>query len=203
MAIIRLDQTHYATQTKKNQVIEAMQSWGEQGILLHTNNVSIDQDHTQRCPDCWDEVYAQSEYECTTCYGTTFSPPFKNVNRIWSLFENTQKRESTNKRGEYIADSRTVYLEGVTSISPGDFFVRVREWDVVHRPVVLGDRYRIDDINESNLRTGAKYAQEPNDRLGQRVQVSRMPSSHPIYQYVIDPMKPVGRPDAQWLGGEI
>ena len=203
MAIIRMDQTGYATNTVRNRSTEALQAYGEQAILLNSYTPGIHEGDVNRCENCWDDVYAQSEYTCPICFGVGFNPPFDRISRVWSLFENANKDEKRDKRGEYFPDRRTVYIEGWVTVTPGDFLIRVRKWDAEYRPIELAGRYQIGDLVESNLRTGADYAQEADDRVGQRTNVNFLERSHPLYRFPIKSDTIVQRYDGQSYGAEV
>lgn len=159
---------------------------GEECIILHTFHVNEDPDQP-RCTLCWDDDYKQTgKYDCPNCYGTTFEGGIKEEWRAWGLFTSNIQGETKAKRGEWELDARRVQLEASPDMGEHDFIIRVLQWDNdLHAPLVLGGRYVMGPVEEDTLHTGNQYAQQDDDKIGQKANITLLSTEHPLYLYQI------------------
>lgn len=178
----------YAVRQLRQSVRDSLSAHGEEVIILALYRPSADQDTQPRCPVCFNDVYNQPEdQECTQCWGTTFSGGVKIAARIWALFTDMgQNEEKLGKHGVYSPDNRSVQLEYPPLVSERDILIRVRRWDVEHRPLEVEGFYYLGKSDPTSLRTGNRFGQYGWDLVGQRAPVSRLDdSSHVITKYPV------------------
>jgi hypothetical protein len=194
MAVIRTPQQQtnfFASQA----VREALMTAGEECIVLHLYHVFEDDGTQPRC-SCYDNVYEQiADWECPLCYGTTFVGGIKNIWRAWGIFSDHPLSEKYAKPGMWTSDDRSVQLENEPTLMQHDFLVRVQQWDNYGAPVLLGDRFVIDEVKQSSLRTGNRYGQTIMDVYGNSGKIHRVPPNHPIQNYNIALGTPLPRVD--------
>jgi len=196
MPNLRLPQA-YANAFAAQSVRDALASMGEEAILLSTYHLFADLGTQPRCRN-FNSVYEQEDHwNCVRCYGTTFEGGIKNFARGWAIFTDHPLDEKYTKTGEWTPDDRSAQLENEPKLLQHDYIVRVQQWDNTHSPVVWGDRYVIDEVQELTLRTGNQYGQNHSvDCYGQQAKIHRLPTNHPIFNYNIPLGVPVMRVDS-------
>jgi len=176
----------FAIRNLRKNVREAMQSHGEEVILLQMFHATTDEGTQGRCPNCYDDIYkASGQFSCDVCYGTTFEGGIKKMLRSWAIFTVNDGNELRRKRGEWQPDNRNVQLEASIDLMQNDYLVRVSKWSPDHRPVELSDRYVVGVVTDESLRTGNQVAQDDNDRVGQRCPVNMLKPEHVAYRIPI------------------
>jgi hypothetical protein len=194
MAVIRVPQS-YTRSWASQSVREALATVGEECIVLHLYHIKEDEGIQPRC-SCYNSTYDQpSEWECTSCFGSTFAGGVKNIWRAWGLFGDHPLDEKYAKTGMWTPDDRSVQLENEPLLMRHDYIVRVQQWDLYGSPVIMGDRYIIDEIKQSTLRTGNAYGQNGMDTYGNAGNLHRLPENHPIQNYSIPLGVPIARMD--------
>lgn len=194
MPVIRLPRQHTVSRARA-QFLEAAQTVGEVVILLSMYHASVDTGTVPRCTVCYDSVYQQSDTSiCTNCFGTTFEGGIKAVSRGWAIVVDNVLDQQFRKRGQWNDDDRNLQLEPVIPFMDHDYIIRVKRWDPQFRPLQLGDRYIVEDIDEISLRTGSRYGQQVIDVYALKSRMRALPTEHVIYQYAVNQTLPVLRP---------
>lgn len=194
MAVVRLPQP-YASNHVSMQNMEALQSVGEEIIYLSMFHVNIDGENQPRCTDCYDEDYNQQDtFKCLTCYGTTYEGGVKEACRAWAIVGDAQNMEDFSKQGVWNKERVTAQVEITPVTMSNDYIIRVARWSDTHVPLVLSDRYIIEDVGIRSVRTGARLGQVyARDYFGQKTYMSRVDPNHPIQSYPISLTEPMPR----------
>jgi len=197
MGVVRLPQP-YASNHVAMQNMEALQTVGEEIIYLSMYHVNIDAGTQPRCED-YDPDYNQDDhFKCTICYGTTFDGGVKAACRAWSIVGDAQNIEDFSKQGVFNKERVTAQVEITPVTMSNDYIIRVARWSDTHVPLVLGDRYIIEDVGVRSVRTGARYGQVyRQDYFGQKTYMSKVDPNHPIMLYpvsLVDPMPRLEEP---------
>lgn len=195
MAVIRLPQP-YASSHVSMQNMEALQTIGEEVIYLSMFHVNIDGNTHPRCVN-YDPDYNQDDhYKCATCYGTTYQDGVKAVCRAWAILGDAQNMEDFTKKGVWNREKVTAQLEITPITMSNDYIIRVQQWSDTHVPLILGDRYIIDDVTVRSVRTGARFGQvQARDFFGQKTYMSVVDPNHPIQLYPVSLTEPMPRLD--------
>jgi hypothetical protein len=193
MAVIRLPQP-YASNHVAMQNFEALQTVGEQIIYLTMFHVNIDHETHPRC-SCYDPDYnQQDEFKCPDCYGTTYQGGVKAFCRAWAIVGDAQNQEDFSRQGVWNKERVTAQLEITPTTMTNDYIIRVQQWSETNVPLVLGDRYILEDVGVRSVRTGARFGQVPRqDFFGQKTYMSKVDPNHPIQLYPIDLTVPMPR----------
>jgi len=195
MAVIRLPQP-YANNRVAMQNFEALQSVGEQVIYLTMFHVNIDGDTHPRCPN-YDPDYNQDDhFKCPLCYGTTYQGGVKVACRAWAIVGDAQNQEDFSKQGVWNKERVTAQIEITPTTMTNDYIIRVSQWSNTNVPLVLGDRYILEDVGVRSVRTGARLGQVARqDFFGQKTYMSKVDPNHPIQLYPVDLTVPMPRLD--------
>lgn len=173
----------WAVRQARQSVLDSLMSHGEMCIVFQSFHSSTDPG-AERCI-CYDDVYKSQERQyCTICYGTSFKG-FKEVARVWGIFEDAPRQERQEKRGSWTPDTRRFQTEGLVSLNSGDFVARVSYWDG-ERPLTIEGVYVLGEVRQESLRTGARYGQSYFDVVGQNSTLNRLTDEHPIYKFNFD-----------------
>jgi len=186
MGVVRLPQP-YASNHVAMQNLEALQSVGEEVVYLSMYHVNIDLDTHPRCSTCYDPDYnQQDQFKCSDCYGTTYQDGVKQVCRACAIVGDAQDMEDFSRQGVWDKKRVTAQLEITPITITNDYIVRVQKWSDTHVPLVLGDRYIIEDVGVRSVRTGNKFGQVyGQDYFGQKTYMSKVDHNHPIQLYPI------------------
>lgn len=177
MAVIRLPQ-QYANDRFAEQVREASQSIGELVIAIKMYRPWIDDpssnpEHFPHCPRCWDEFYQEStDKNCPVCGGSGYSTSdtdrgIKEFGRIWVIIsDNTYTGNVERRYGQWSPDERMIQIEGGVELQEHDYIIRVKKWSHDYRPLMLGDRLRLQNpYPTESLRSGNEPAQNPGTNV--------------------------------------
>jgi hypothetical protein len=190
----------YAVRFARNNVRDSLMSHGEECVLLHMYHVNqvLDAglDDVDRCPDCFDNIYkGPDRFDCPRCFGTTFDGGVMTANRGWGIFIDADDDEVFGKRGFWHPIASAVHLEWPPELWQRDFVVRVSQWSLDHRPLVLDAIYVFKSVKEQSVRTGNQIGQTSLDTVGQRTELQSISTEMPIWQYPI-----VGQQFNRWDG---
>lgn len=172
MAVIKLVE-NWSVNQLRSQVRDSLQYHGEECILLSLYHSFSDPD-APRCPRCTNDAYMSGENACPVCYGTSFDGGVKESRRVWGLFTDHIASEQLATRGEYQPDSREVQCEPFPMLIEHDVIVRVRHWDINHKPLHVEGYYVIQAVTKDSLRTGNRFGQTSQDVVGQKATVTRL-----------------------------
>jgi hypothetical protein len=190
--VVRVPRQHTVDRTTK-QVMESMQSVGEECIALTMFHPSVDETQP-RCSECYDPIYKQNaKSDCSSCFGTTIEGGVKYVQRAWATFTESTNEEKYTKRGAWQPDEREVQIEAFPQLARHDYLVRVKRWDLNFGPLELADRYILGTVTEVVLHAGSRFSQQDIDKVGQKSSLQMLPKNHVIYRYEIPLEIPIPR----------
>lgn len=177
------------------QHIEAAQLLGEQVIILNMYRVGRDEGVAPRCPNCYDDVYKDSDTsQCPVCFGTTFQGGVKQMSRAWAIPGDADNTQEFKPRGAWESDTRSVQVERYPDLFEHDYLIRVFDWGPNWVPRTLGPRYRFSGaVHEVSLRTGARYNQTFLDRIAQTSNLALVDRQSPIQLFKIPEGQPILR----------
>lgn len=177
----------YAIGLARQAIRDSLLSHGEECILLQMYHVGTDEGTAKRCPECYDDIYKQSESaNCTDCYGTTFAGGVKSAVRVWGLFTDHVAAEQIGQNGVWAPDQRDVQIEPFPLLTEHDFLVRVRMWDSTHKPIEVEGYYGIQQVTRNSLRTGNRFGQWRWDVVGQKATITELQKNSPICAYPVE-----------------
>jgi len=174
----------YAVRFARQSVRDSLMSHGEEVVLLHTYHVNVDQEHAQRCPVCWDDVYeGTTHFDCEHCYGTSFDGGIKNIFRAWAIFTDAEDHEDFSKRGMWHPKECNMHTEHVPDLWQRDYVARVTSWTLDHKVNGIEGIYVCKEVANESVRTGNRIGQTGFDNIGQRADMQRIGDEMPIYKY--------------------
>jgi hypothetical protein len=176
----------YSVSLARQAVRDSLLSHGEECIALQMYHVNDDENIARRCPQCYDDIYKQSELaNCGDCFGTTFAGGVKTAVRVWGLFTDQATAEQIGQNGVWAPDQRDVQTEPFPLLGEHDFIVRVRMWDSAHRPLEIEGFYGVQQVTRNSLRTGNRFGQARWDVVGQKATITEMQKNAPICSYSV------------------
>jgi hypothetical protein len=193
MTVVRLPQPG-SNNRASMQNMEALQTLGEEIIYLSMYHFSVDMNNFPRCQN-FDADYDQDDhFKCQFCYGTTYQGGVKLACRAWAIIGDTVKMEDLSRQGVYNKERVHAQLEVTPVAITNDYIIRVAKWSDNHTPLVLGQRYIVEDVTVRSLRTGSRMGQQfAVDYMGQKAQINKLDPNHPIQLYPVDLTTPVPR----------
>jgi hypothetical protein len=174
VAVIKLVEDYAVSQLRKD-VRDALTLAGELSVLLNTFHPG--EPDAIPCPQCGDDIYESPEADCLSCYGTMFDGGVRVANKVWALYTDKPVPEQDGPRGVFRPDARSVQFEAFPIIAEHDVLVRVRRWGVDGTPSELEGFYMLAVPQRRSLRTGSRFGQHSWDVVGQKAQLSELPSS--------------------------
>ncbi len=181
---LKLVEDFAVTQLRKD-VRDSLQMGGEQCIVLQLRHEQTDGD-AERCPSCDDDIYKEAEGDCLVCYGTRFAQPIKQALKVWAMFaDQVDADEQLTKRGQYQTDNREMQIEAFPELTQHDIVVRVRRWTPEGRVAEIEGYYIVDKVTANSVRTGNRFGQHQWDIVGQKANVTELPSSVAIAKFPV------------------
>jgi hypothetical protein len=177
----------YAVNTAYAKVADAARMIGEEIIALNMYRVGVDDETAPRCV-CFNDVYENSQqYECPSCFGTTFSGGVKAAWRIWAIFNDVRNDpEHIAKAGVYLKGTSSVQTEPWPALYENDYLVRVSSWDIgKNSPLTFAERYLVQDSQNFSIRSGNMYGNADMLQVAQLVSANLLPPNHFIYRFNI------------------
>lgn len=176
----------YSVSLARQSIRDSLLSHGEECVLLQMYHIGEDEGKAKRCPQCYDDIYKQSEAaNCTDCFGTTFVGGVKSAVRVWGLFTDHVAAEQIGQNGVWTPDQRDVQTEPFPLLTEHDFIVRVRMWDSLHKPIEVEGYYGVQQVTRNSLRTGNRFGQARWDIVGQKATITELQKNSPIYSYPV------------------
>jgi hypothetical protein len=186
---------NYSVSLARQAIRDSLLSHGEECVALQMYHVGQDENKADRCPQCFDDIYKQSDISnCTDCYGTTFAGGVKSAVRVWAMFTDHVVAEQVGQNGVWTPDQRDVQIEPFPALTEHDFIVRIRMWDALHKPIEIEGYYGVQQVTRNSLRTGNRFGQWGWDVVGQKATITELQKNSPIYAY---PVVGVQFPDSQ------
>lgn len=177
---------NYAVTMARQSIRDSLMSHGEECILLQMYHVGEDEGTAPRCPQCYDDIYKQSDAaNCKDCFGTTFTGGVKAAIRVWGMFTDHVAAEQIGPKGVWTPDQRDMQCEPFPLLTEHDYLVRVRLWDASHRPTELEGYYGIQQVTRQSLRTGNRFGQWQWDVVGQKATVTELQKNSPICSFKV------------------
>jgi hypothetical protein len=174
----------YAVSMARRSMRDSLMSHGEECIALQMYHIHEDEGKAERCPQCYDDLYKQSnQANCEDCYGTTFAGGVKSAVRVWGMFTDQAEAEQIGAKGVWNPDQREMQVEPFPLLTEHDYVVRVRLWDTSHKPVEIEGYYGIQQVKRNSLRTGNRFGQWQWDVVGQKATITLLQKNSPIYAY--------------------
>jgi len=177
----------YAVNTAYSRVSDAARMLGEQCIALNMYRVGVDDDTAPRCV-CFNDVYENTQqFDCPSCFGTTFSGGVKEAWRVWAIFNDNRNQEDIRRQGGiYLEGHNSVQTEPWPPLYQNDYLIRVPRWDLNRNaPLAFAERYTITDCQNVSVRSGSVYGNANSLQVAQAIQAKLLPPSHPMYGYNI------------------
>lgn len=176
----------YSVVLARQAVRDSLLSHGEEFVALKMYHVGEDENVAPRCPQCYDDIYKQSDIaNCPDCFGTTFAGGVKSAMRVWGLFTDHVVAEQIGQNGVWAPDQRDVQTEAFPLLTEHDFLVRIRMWDSTHKPIEIEGYYGIQQVTRNSLRTGNRFGQARWDVVGQKATITEMQKNAPICAYSV------------------
>src|SRR5689334_3461200 len=124
--------------------------------------VNIGGETHPRCTRCYDpDCNQQGRVKCPLCYGTTYQDGVMTACRAWAIVRDAQNQEDFSQRGVWNKERVTAQLEITPTTMTNDYIIRVQQWSETNVPLVLGERYILEDVGVRSVRTGARIGQVP------------------------------------------
>jgi hypothetical protein len=175
---------NYAVTLARQSMRDSLMSHGEECIALRMYHVNEDEGKAARCPQCYDDMYKQSNaINCSDCYGTTFAGGVKSAVRVWGMFTDQAVAEQIGAKGVWQPDQRDMQVEPFPLLTEHDYVVRVRLWDSSHKALEVEGYYAIQQVTRNSLRTGNRFGQWQWDIVGQKATVTELQKNSPICSY--------------------
>jgi len=174
---------NFAVAQMRRDIRDALQSYGEQAIVLGLRHEIADGD-AERCL-CDDDIYNEGEGDCGVCYGTRFADPVKKVAKVWAVFTDQVADEEFAKTGVWEPDVREIQTEAFPLLMQHDFVVRVRRWTADGQAAEVEGFYLVQKVTTDSLRTGNRFGQYVWDVVGQKASVTKVPNSVAITRYPV------------------
>lgn len=175
---------NYAVAQARRSMRDSLMSHGEECIALQMYHIHEDAGKAERCPQCYDDLYKQSnQTNCEDCYGTTFAGGVKSAVRVWGMFTDQAEAEQIGAKGVWNPDQREMQVEPFPLLTEHDYVVRVRLWDTNHKPVEIEGYYGVQQVKRNSLRTGNRFGQWQWDVVGQKATITLLQKNSPICAY--------------------
>ena len=187
--VIRVDQPH--TRGWFSQCVQdANQIVGERVIAFEMWNSQNAPADLPRCPDCYDDVYDQSDGtggQCPRCFGTTYLGGVRMAHftsAIISAYDTTSLYDQ--KLGEY--DSSSVYgnFAADVHLHDKDYVMLIDGWDVDEKGVrpTAAETWQVrGSFNDGYLKDGFRHLGESH-RIGARIPLGLTDQSEAIRDVV-------------------